>query len=109
MENNYIERGAIGTFVDTLIEKKYPGQPVENYKDFREKSIDSINEAINDAIFNSLNGEQLDELNAILGEEKNDPSIFARFFERAGVDIEQKTKDVLESFQTDFLEAKNVE
>lgn len=105
MEN--ISNAAIDEYVVTLIEQKYPGQPLDNFKDFREKSVQSINDAVYDAIFDGLNSEQLDEINVLLDDENQAPSIFADFFRRAGVDIEQKTTEVLEKFKTQFLGGSN--
>ena len=43
MENNFIQHEILGQFVDGLIAQKYPGQPAENFKEIREKSIDEVN------------------------------------------------------------------
>ncbi len=107
MENNYLQREALGKFVDSLIAQKYPGQPVENYKDFREKSIDILDKGIDQAIYGSLNREQLAEINSLFDRNEEDPAVFDAFFERAGVDPQQKTNEVLEAFKTKFLGGTN--
>lgn len=107
MENNYIEHEVLGNFVDKLIAQKYPDQPLENFADFREKSIASIDKAIDKAIFGSLNREQLAEINEILDRGEENPQVFGDFFKKCGVDTEQKTTEVLENFKTQFLGGSN--
>ena len=103
MENNYIQREALGKFVDSLIAQKYPGEPVEKYQDFREKSIDAIDDGIDRAIYGSLNREQLAEINGLFDRGEEDPAVFDAFFEKVGVDPQQKVNEILESFKAKFL------
>jgi len=107
MENNYIEHEVLGNFVDKLLAQKYPGQPLENFKDFREKSIESISNAIDRAVYGSLNREQFTEINELLNRGEENPEVFSNFFKKCGIDPEQKTTEVLNSFKTQFLGGSN--
>ncbi|MBR5647544.1 hypothetical protein IKW73_01185 [Candidatus Saccharibacteria bacterium] len=107
MENNYIQREFLGKFVDGLIAQKYPGQPAENYKDIREASIKDIDERIDWAIYGSLNKEQLAEVNELFDRNEENPEVFAAFFEKAGVDPQQKITEVLDDYQKSFLGGSN--
>ena len=107
MENNFIQHEILGQFVDGLIAQKYPGQPAENFKEIREKSIDEVNKKIDMAIYSSLSIEQLEEINALFDRNEENPDVFTEFFKNAGVDAEQKTKEVMESYAVSFLGGNN--
>lgn len=107
MENNYVQRKMLGKFVDSLISQKYPDQPLENFKDFREKSIDTLSNDINNSLFEDLNRDQLAEINALFDNGENNPAVFEAFFEKNGVDPQQKATAILESFKANFLGGTN--
>lgn len=107
MENNYVQREMLGAFVDNLISQKYPDQPLENFKDFREKSINALGDEINKSFFEDLNREQLAEINALFDGGENNPAVFEAFFEKNGVDPQQKITAVLKSFEAGFLGGAN--
>ena len=107
MENNFIQHEILGQFVDGLIAQKYPGQPAENFKEIREKSIDEVNKKIDMAIYSSLSIEQLEEINALFDRNEENPDVFTEFFKNAGVDAEQKTKEAMESYAISFLGGNN--
>ena len=109
MGNNDIQRVVLGQFVDSLISQKYPGQPAENFKELREKSIDEIDKKIDMAFCEDLTIEQLEEISSILDRNEEDPSAFEEFFKKSGVDTAKKTKEVLESYRTSFLGGSNEE
>ena len=109
MENNFTEREVLGKFVDSLIAQKYPGQPAENFTEIREKSIDEISKKIDMAMYGGLTIEQLEEVNALLDKNEDDPSAFEEFFKKAGVDTMQVTKDVLANYKASFLGGINEE
>ena len=107
MENNFIQHEILGRFVDGLIAQKYPGQPAENFKEIRNKSIDEVNKKIDMAIYSSLSIEQLEEINDLFENNEENPDVFADFFKRAGVDAEQITKETLEGYAKSFLGGSN--
>lgn len=107
MENYLIGRETLGKFIDQLIAQKYPNQPSSSLEELRESNIKKLDDQISDAVFSSLDDTQLDEINAILDREENDPTAFQIFFKNVGIDVEQIITDAMTKFSQDFLGGEN--
>ena len=90
MENYLIGRETIGKFIDQLIAKKYVNQFPDSLKELREENIKKLDNQVSEAIFSSLDDDQLDEISAMFDREENDPTAFQIFFKNADVNLEQK-------------------
>ena len=92
MDNYLIDRGVLEEFVDELIKQKpLPAANAEELNALREESIRSLDDKIGDAIFDSLNSEQLAEFNQILDSDEDSSEIYQDFFEKAGIDLKSLT------------------
>lgn len=107
MENNLIDRETLGQFVDALIARKYPGQPTESLGNIREEAMKSLDDEIGLAIFGSLNGEQLAEINSILDETPDDDARISEFFKDAGINVQEKIAETFQAFGAKFVGGEN--
>lgn len=108
MDNYLVDRETLGQFVDALIQKKFPNQPATDFVNLKEDAIGALDARITDAIFRDLNDSQLSELNQLLDNEAASESDFAGFFEKSGINLEQKITNVFENFKAAFLGESNV-
>lgn len=104
MEDDFIRQQELGRFVDKLIEKKSPGQPVANETKIR--AIQDLDERITNAVLGDLSTEQLQELDTIISSDGSDSAI-QTFFDNAGIDAKQKVAEAMEIFSAEFLGGKN--
>lgn len=104
MDNYLIDRETLGKFVDELIKKKaLPVNTPEELNNLREESIKSLDDKIGLAIFGSLTDEQNTEFNQLLDRADAEESDFENFFNKIGLDVEQKVTDTMNSFGEEFL------
>lgn len=104
MEDDFIRQQELGRFVDKLIEKKSPGQPVAN--EVKIRAIQDLDERITNAVLGDLNTEQLQELDALVNSDGSESTIQA-FFDNAGIDTKQKIAEAMETFSAEFLGGEN--
>ena len=108
MEDLLLDRETLGKFVDELIKQKaLPVDNTEELNKMREDSIKSLDDKIGMAIFGRLNEEQNEEINQLLDQNEEDPDVFRRFFESAGIDTEKVIKDTMQEFGNEFLGGQN--
>ena len=94
----------LGRFIDKLIEKKSPNQPITS--EARAQAIQALDDRITDAVLGSLNTEQLQELDALVSSDGSESTIQA-FFDNAGIDTKQKIAEAMETFSAEFLGGEN--
>ena len=107
MENYLIGRETLGKFIDQLIAQKYVNQFPDSLKELRGESIKKLDNQVSEAIFSSLDDDQLDEISAMFDREENDPTAFQIFFKNADVNLEQIITDTMTKFSQEFLGGEN--
>lgn len=108
MDNYLIDRETLGKFVDELIKRKaLPVNTPEELNNLREESIKSLDDKIGLAVFGSLTEEQNTEFNQLLDRGNVEESDFENFFNRIGLDVEQKITDAMNAFGAEFLGGQN--
>ena len=107
MENYLIGRETLGKFIDQLIAQKYVNQFPDSLKELREENIKKLDNQVSEAIFSSLDDDQLDEISAMFDREENDPTAFQIFFKNAGIDLEQIITNTMTKFSQEFLGGEN--
>lgn len=107
MENYLIGRETLGKFIDQLIAQKYVNQFPDSLKELREENIKKLDDQVSEAIFSSLDDDQLDEISAMFDREENDPTAFQIFFKNAGIDLEQIITNTMTKFSQEFLGGEN--
>ena len=107
MEQYLIEYDTLAKLVDALISKKYPDQPPANIEEIRKNEIQKLDNKIGVKIFGSLNEQQLEEVNVLLDNPNQDSVDFKKFFEDAGIDLNQKIEEAMKEYSNNFLGGKN--
>lgn len=107
MENYFTDYETLSKVVDQLISQKFPGQPQEQLESLREKSIQELDDQIGTAVISSLTKGQLDEFNALLDREEEDPTVFRGFFENNGIDVSAIITETAQAFSNNFLGGEN--
>ena len=108
MENYLIDRGTLEKFVDELMKKRtLPVETVEEMNSLKEEMIKNLDDRIGEAIFGSLNREQLDEVNRLMDQEDATEETFREFFEKTGLNIEEIVRNVAEKFSEEFIGGAN--
>ena len=110
MDDYLIDRQTLSQFVDGLIKKKALSvNSPEELDSLREKAIKSLDDKIGLAIFGSFTVEQNKEFNEMLDREGVNEDDFSNFFQRIGLDVNQKISETLNTFSEEFLaEGQNV-
>ena len=103
MENYLVNRETLGQFVDDLITQKYQNQPPKDVDSLRNKLITSLDDRITNSLFEDLSGPQLEEVNRLLDNERTSPATFLDFFEKAGVNLQQKITAATIDFKNEFI------
>ena len=108
MKNYLTDRETLGKFIDELFKRKpLPVDSPEELNTLREENIKAIDNRIGMEVFGSLTKEQDAELNRLLDDENTPPEVFEDFFQKSGVDVEQKMIKAMEDFTMEFLGGKN--
>lgn len=108
MENYLVDYEVLESFVDELIAKKFPEESPESHQDLRTDSIDKLGAAINNAVFDRLSDEQIDELDALLEKEEATEDTFTEYLASNGIDLKETLEQVFNGFQDEFLGGENV-
>ena len=108
MENYLVDYEVLESFVDELIEKKFPEESPENHQDLRTESIDKLGAAVNTAVFDHLSDEQIDELDTLLEKEDATEDTFTEYLASNGIDLKETLEQVFREFQDEFLGGENV-
>lgn len=104
MDNYLLDYETLGGFVDGLMKTKpMPAQSAEELNILREQNIKKLDDKVTNAIFDSLNDEQIQQMNELLDRNDSTPDTFASFFANAGVDIENVLVNAVQEFKTEFL------
>ena len=107
MDNYLIDRETLGKFVDELMAKKaLPERDAADAEKYREEKIAELDRRISFAIVDALNDEQLVEFNNIMDRDDS-PESYRVFFEKAGINVEDKIAEGMRSFGEDFLGGRN--
>ena len=108
MDDYLNDREILAKFVDELIKNK--ALPVGNAEELntqREAAIKELDKRIGMAIFGKFTEAQNTEFNQLLDRGDTTDEEFAAFFAKAGIDIEQTTKEAAEAFAKEFLGGQN--
>ena len=103
MENTLLDRQELEQVADALLAKKYPGQPAESLSIERENIIAGMDDAVGQAIVNSLTIEQLDTYLNLLRTEKEDSSVFENFFRESQIDLASIIKGAADNYSKQYL------
>ena len=104
MENLIIDREILEQLADSLIARKYPGEPVENHAELREATIAHLDDYLLDAIFDALPEERLDELNTMIeNEQLTSSEDFVAVYKAAGLDFSAIVRQAMDNFSQEFL------
>lgn len=103
MESYLVDEQVLGDIVDALIKEKYPDDPIENHQDIRRDAIKSLDHQIVKSIIGKLTKDEGAELNRLLNENTEDPSVFDEFFEKHNIDLQATITDAMVSFKNQFL------
>lgn len=96
-------------FVDALIARKYPGEPIENHTSDREAAIEALTDAVETELVNRLDEDQQRSLNAIAEQDGDTPAAFLDFLTKAGINFNQIVKDTMLEFANSFLGGGNAQ
>lgn len=107
MENTLLDRQILEQTADALIAQKYPGQPAETLSNERENIIQGLDDAVGQSVVDALNPEQLDRYSELLETEKEDPSVFEKFFSDNQINLEEVIKTATENFVKQYLGGGN--
>lgn len=104
MDNYLLDYEMLGGFVDELMKAKpMPAQSAEELNVLREQNIKKLDDKVADALFGSLNDDQLRQMNELLDKDDGTPEIYANFFANAGINLEDKIANAMQDFKTEFL------
>lgn len=104
MQDYLLDRETLGQFVDELMKKRpLPVNTAEEINSFREEQIKALDNHITNAIFGSMNEEQLVSLNQLLDQEKENPDVFENFFNEQNINIEGIVAGAVNSFSANYL------
>ena len=108
MEEYLIDRETLGKFVDELIKKKALAvNNTEELNQIRESAIKSLDDEITLAIFGQLDDEQISELDKMFDDDSRTEDDFKKFFEDAGIKIEEVITNTMKEFGEEFLGGEN--
>ena len=105
MENYLVDRETLDEIVDSLIARQT--QPIADLSSLREESVKKLDDQIGNAVFGKLSNEQLIEMDILLDKPDLDESTIQKFFENAGVNVEQTIADTITKFSQEFLGGTN--
>ena len=102
MENLLVDRSELGQFIDNLAKQK--SEPLTT--EARDKAIKTLDDRITEAVLGGLNKHQLLELNILLDHDDT-PEVAQKFFDNAGINLEQKITGAMQAFGVEFLGGAN--
>ena len=98
-----MDRETLERFVDPLITQKCSEVKGSELSQIREENIKKLDDLICNTIFEDLTSEQLEEINQIIDEGRDDPDTICEFLDDNNINLEQKVTKALEQFKTEFL------
>lgn len=93
----------LATFIDTLINQKYPGISAAEHESMRTTAIRELSGKINDAVFEAMGDENTTALSQLLANPASDEAAYQAFFDAAGVDLRAITEHVMTEYGKNFL------
>ena len=107
MNDYLIDYEVLAKFIDKLIAEKYPNQPTAELQTLREDSIRKLDDKIGKEILGALTDEQGVELDRILDDPSATPEAYREFFNKSGINVEQRMASIMQNFAQEFLGGKN--
>lgn len=108
MDNNFIDYDTLGQFVDELMRRRpLPANTAEELNTIREKTIKDLDDEIGMAIFGRLTTDQLMSFNELLDGGTNSPDAFQKFFDDAGINLQEVVSNAMTEFGKEFLGGQN--
>ena len=93
----------IATFIDALINQKYPDTPAAEHQAARDAAIRELSGEINNAVIEAIGDEHAAALEQLLGSPASDEAAYQAFFDNAGVDLRNITERVMVEYGKNFL------
>lgn len=107
MEQYLIDHDTLAKLVDMLLAQKYPDESPANINELRESGIRKLDDQIGARIFGDLNEKQLKELNNLLDDQEEDPTVFQDFFKKNNINLGQIITETMQDFSKEFLGGEN--
>ena len=108
MDNYLIDRETLEKFVDELMKRKpVPVSSVEQLQGWREQKVQELDEKIGEAVFGTLDDQQLEEMNQMLDRNEESPEVFQEFFKKAGVNLENVISEAMQAFGAEYFGGEN--
>ncbi len=104
MDNYLLDYETLGGFVDELMKSKpIPAQDTKELNVLREQNIKKLDDKITNAVFGSLNDDQLRQINELLDKDDSTPDTYTNFFTNAGINLENIIATAMQDFKTELL------
>ena len=108
MDNFLLDRETLGKFVDELMAKKPLNvKSPEELDELREAKMKELDGRVSEAVFGTLNQEQLAELNTMMDDVEMPAERFTEFFAKNNVDIEKIMEETFLAYAKEFLGGKD--
>lgn len=107
MDTVFTDYELLGAFLDQLIAKKHPNEPLENFREERERGIRDLDRLIVHETFESMPAAQVASIKERMG--RDEEIDFDAEFETAQIDLEKITARAAETFAKNFLGGENGE
>lgn len=107
MNNYLIDEEILEKIVEQIIAESKIEKSADELASFKKEKMEELDDRIGMAVLGELNQQQLKEFDELLDGKDDSEEIFKEFFMTAGVDVEEKTKEVIMIFKEEFLKEVN--
>lgn len=107
MNNYLIDEEILEKIVEQIIAESKIEKSADELASFKKEKMEELDDKIGMAVLGELNQQQLKEFDELLDGEDDSEEIFKEFFMTAGVDVEEKAKEVIMIFKEEFLKEVN--
>lgn len=107
MNNYLIDEEILEKIVEQIIAESKIEKSADELASFKKEKMEELDDKIGIAVLGELNQQQLKEFDELLDGEDDSEEIFKDFFMTAGVDVEEKAKEVIMIFKEEFLKEVN--
>ena len=108
MNDYLIDRETLEKVLDEIMKKgPAPVGSAEELYAWREEKMKELDDKVSEAVFGSLNEEQLTEVNRLVDNGELTEANLMGIFEKAGVNLDAVVKRVLQEFSEEVMGGKN--
>ena len=108
MDNYLLDRESLGKIVDKIMSAQpMPANSPEELNNLREANIKKLDDKVAEAIFGSLNDEQLAQINNLLDNDDGSTGAYETFFQEAGIDIQQTITKAAQELSAELSGGQN--